>query len=161
MNEPTTDKQIARYRGKIHGLSSAAETAITNLQPYKLPSASRQDYPIAVLHELNIIDKHRVVLVVAGSLNTVGFGVGSKPGQTAHIDVFDTEKFRVMMELKDGAEIGYALGDAAMKVNIQASFNIAFPKIGATQFKPVAPSLQELRDFVVEVVDAFERDLFL
>lgn len=160
IQEPTTEKAKSRFAGKVQGLSATAITSIQQLQPYKLPLAERKDYALTVLHELNVIDKHRLLLVVAAALNIVSYSFGTKSPGVGEIDVFDPRNFRAFMALEDGAQVGHYTGNANMHVDIKTTFDIAFPQIGLSEFQSVVPRLQQLRDFVVRIVDTFETRFF-
>ena len=155
-HEPITEKPKSRFAGKLQGLSVNAVAEITKLQPWTQPAGTQDDYALTLLDDLHNADKHRLLLVTAAAVNIVGLGIGlHKPGVALieHVSGFD---FRTRMEVKDGAELGHAFGDANMKVDLQTTFHVAFPKIGSAEFEPVMPRIKQLRDFVVGVVDAFQ-----
>lgn len=70
---PLFEKERAK---KIGGLSTEAQDTIERLQPYNRGGTPEFD-PLWSLHELNRIDKHRVLLVTAQLANTVTFWVST------------------------------------------------------------------------------------
>ena len=56
------DGFAARLRAALAGASSEAHRAVTDLQPFHDPHPA--DHPLAVLHALDIRDKHQLLLVV-------------------------------------------------------------------------------------------------
>ena len=158
-NEPITDKQVSRFKGKVQKLSASAIADITDLQPWRVgPASATKDHTLVLLDDLHNGDKHRILTVLGGSVNLANYGIGAHPGMVGHIDVFDSRNFRQSMALEDGAEIGFYTGNEGVKVDVKTSASISFPEIGSSKFKPVVPLLQQLRDFVVATIDRFEAD---
>jgi hypothetical protein len=62
----------ARNRGKIEGLSAAAQAIVERLQPYRnaIFRNTVSDHPLMILHEFNNTDKHRLLAVIVSAART-------------------------------------------------------------------------------------------
>ena len=134
------EKYPAGARSKIKGISPEAADLIERLQPYHAVGAEK-DHPLLVLHDLDVIDKHRLLILVGGELNIFG-------GQTVLTSELNK---KIVFQL---TRTRTAHPDA----DYQISFDIAFDKLGTRRGEPVIPSLQQLTNFLSGVIDSFESE---
>jgi hypothetical protein len=127
-------------RSKIKGISPAAADVIESFQPYNAAVAV-EDHALFVLHALDRIDKHRLLILVAGELNIFG-------SQTALPSELNK---KIVFRLT-------RTPTAHPDTNYQVSFDIAFDKFGTRRGEPVIPSLQQLTDFVSGVIDSLSAE---
>lgn len=134
---------------KIQGWNPQAQAAVERLQPYQRGPAFRED-PLWIVHELNIMDKHRALHTVAAWSDSAlldprrsrNYG-GSAPNGLQHISVTQgpvetrTEIGRMALQPLDP--------ELDMRVEVQNSLRIAFgPGNGRVEFESVVPKLGEL-----------------
>jgi hypothetical protein len=146
---------------RIKGLSAAARARIESVQPFKTRPAAPQMSRLAILYDLDRIDKHQVIIVGA---NVMMPGAGLR-FEFAHRDdaqITPVGSFRGPFE--DGAVIGRfrCIGISPNEVNLRGdvTFNVGFGEgSGAATGEPVPQLLDSLWHRVREIVDDFE-DLF-
>jgi hypothetical protein len=138
--QPWDKDTTAGYERQIKGITDiGALTLIAEFQPYH--AVEPADRPIAIVHDLNRVDKHRNVVLVIQSYNarsTIPI-----PGSLvigAHADV----------------EINRAV--LAEKVYFQFSPYIAFGQFGTREKQEVVESLSHLFDAISGVVNLFAGD---
>ncbi len=69
LTKPSTKDEIRSYERKVKGITSpAALKLIAQLQPYDAVNPSSD--PLALVHEVNRIDKHRALLLVTAPFQT-------------------------------------------------------------------------------------------
>ena len=135
---------------KVKGVSSTAETQLESMQPYHLQEPTES--LLYVVHDLNRIDKHRLLLAMISVLDIVEQpewppslirAIGSTP-----------------YALRPGAKLyGFcAVGDVEPNVKDDFVADITFVEKGAVQGKPVIPALRELSKFVSDSVNSFSRE---
>jgi len=134
-----SSKYPAAARRKIKGVSSTAAKRIEELQPYNA-THDLQDHPLLVLHNLDIIDKHRLLILVQGELNV--WGGDLMKWQPREVDKVIT--LRLTRTRTAHADTDY-----------QVTFDIAFDAFGSRRGEPVIPSLQQLTDFISGAIDSF------
>jgi len=62
----------------------------------------------------------------------------------------------IASEAKDGAEVARIVPIMGnMKVQVSTSFDVAFPKVGLRENQPVIPTLKQLRDATVGIINQF------
>ena len=120
-------KFLRAAKRKIGKCSRAAQDAIESLQPYHGGELGTHKHPLFLTHELDIIDKHRLVAVVAGHYNVthatrVEVKIGGKWVQARNVreaGTFTTgmvlgelgPDFETKPYFEEGTEIGIAFGD--------------------------------------------------
>jgi hypothetical protein len=134
------EKYPAAAGSKIKGVSPEAADLIKRLQPYNAVGAEK-DHSLFILHDLNRIDKHRLLIIIGGELKIFDDGVLS-PSELNKKIVFRLTRTRT----------------AHPDTNYEVSFDIAFDKFGTRRGEPVIPSLQQLTDFLSGVIDSFESE---
>jgi hypothetical protein len=139
--KPPNEKEQSRYDGNIKGITApAARSGSDDLQPYK--GSHPLSNPLAIVHQLNRIDKHRnLVLVVA---------------------TFDAQ-IQIPEHLLTTRMIGGGLKmdrdetarELTQKANFKMSRQVAFAEFGGRKNQPVIPSLTELTNAIRNVVKVF------
>lgn len=159
--DPATDQQEApKYKRKVAGFSRAVQAIIESMQPYKAPNYAPEDDPLWIIHDMNNIDKHRELLLIATTTShEQKFQIPNSPIGTVTVKLGATKKvpFPVGWEIPAKAGVPFRLGDMlkdpAVNVQGQVAMQVAFPKIGLCKDQPVVPSLRYLLGAVWSVVD--------
>jgi hypothetical protein len=135
--EPKSAKEIASYDRKVGGItSSSALDLIKDLQPYKTPNPI--DDPIAIVHELNRVDKHHNLVLV-------------DPGFNISFRIPDVRDLVIAGNIN--AEDAIALITHNMKLDF--SLQVVFKKIGKRENQSVVPTLTYLSNAIRKSVDLF------
>lgn len=153
--------------GKIGSMPPAAQQIVTDLKPYKGGNET-----LWKLHELNRIDKHR--LLVAASASLRGFNVNQhrayvrhgssallqRNGQTFVLkiaeDVYVPPRFKVF-PLKAGDVLLVDSPDAKINENIDFRFDVAFNEPGICEGDPILETLKQSLGLVREIVALFAK----
>jgi len=132
---PVDKDRIARYEGKVKGISNLTVLRlIEGLQPYNRLGT---DSPLLILHNMDIIDKHReLVLCFSSGRLEISKGV-LNPYLARHPDI-------------SAADLAVKLKDYGKVVP-----QISFRNFGGREVQPVVPGLYELLSFVKEQVRIF------
>jgi hypothetical protein len=145
---PVGEGPLSRYNRKIEGIPKSnigALALIKSVQPYN--GAHPLDDPLWIIHDMDRIDKHREIIVVAYVFPYV-------------IDE-DAVRF-VTNQVNTGIthEVAMArLSKRQMQMNPKLSPQVAFRQFGERECQPVIPSLLQLASYIRSVVYAF-RDYF-
>jgi len=138
---PSNKKAQSSYNRNIKGITGAAARGlIEELQPYR--SANPIDDPLAIVHDLDRIDKHRDLVLVVPTfdmlinfpwrmLSTKMIGGGLETGENAFV------------------------GESEHEIKLQLSSHIAFAEIGGRKNQPVIPALTELANKIGDVLGRF------
>lgn len=153
--------------GKIGRMSPAAQKIVTDLKPYKGGNET-----LWKLHELNRIDKHR--LLVAASTSLRGFNINQhrayvrygssallqRNGQTFVLkiaqDVYIPPSFKVF-PLKAGDVLLVDSPDAKINKNIDFRFDVAFNEPEISEGDSILETLKQSLSLVREIVTLFAR----
>jgi hypothetical protein len=155
---PTANDLKALVGGKIKGAPQDLIKAVQSLQSYK---GGNHDF-VWKLDQLDIIDKHRTVLVVVSSY------------ETANIDFGAMMRSRFRSHFPDAAEIPSMVlgirpkhrcpandGDVLFRVpiaeaehyeNVNFSFAVAFGEPGVAECEPVVPTLTQLVEATTDLL---------
>jgi hypothetical protein len=159
----------AKFQGMVKGISPAAISILDSLQPYR----GRYD-GLGKLHELNIVDKHCLLLVVGYGLTRFGLSynhpqLGDLLANIPAVGKFmaDTERLvsdapsRGFMITEDGAEVAEIVGlpDVNMNEEVNCTFDIAFGDPQIVKGEPILPFLIQLIQLVNGVINQFDRFL--
>lgn len=141
--------------GIMKGVGRAALDKIIAAQPYN--NAAPDTYTLAAIHDLNIRDKHRLLVVISVAVqlgDTVTIGtregshptiVGLSPPWPAIVTEAGTEVFYI--ELAEPCFDFYA--------NAEFASQIAFDKVGSAEIVDVIPALATMIGFTTELVGSF------
>ncbi len=148
-------KYEAKKSGRLKGASDAAIAAIDAVKPYKGGNDS-----LWLLHTLNNIDKHRLLITVGSAARSVDLGAYMhRMMQTtaASSPLWEGKNFPVlhaffrpadrMCSLKPGDELFIDGPDAQPNVEMQFRFDVAFSEPGI----PDDPVVETLQKMAVEV----------
>lgn len=135
--EPLKKNKIERYERKIAGIvSKEARDAITRLQPYHASDPVNE--PLAIINDLDIVYKHRNLLLVTQMIRTE-FTIPIQ--QPMVLGALDYKREDDPVPTNDA------------KLNI--SFLVAFEKFGSRENQSVISSLEQLCSVVKDVVKIF------
>lgn len=145
-------------RGKIEGVSVAAATRIQQLQPYRT-SDPAEHASLYVLHDLDITDKHRLLLtVVAVVYHADRLEIDAKRDVEV-IGMSPPIPREGVRPSKDGTEVfSIDFGekfDPDVDVKGNFSFQIAFDHPGVLKHLPIFPTIVQLRKLVVNTIQGF------
>lgn len=140
LTEPRKKNELTRYNGKIQGIrSSSAIALIKKLQPYKTPNPV--DDPLAILHDLDRIDKHQTLVLMMSNWNT---------------------SLSIPLRLFQWTIIGRPDLDPKMfaptpadKLKFEFSLQVAFAQLGRWKGEAVIPVLTRLLNTVKDDVKRF------
>jgi hypothetical protein len=146
---------------KVQGVSPAAQSLLESVQPYQSGYSD-----LAILHELDIIDKHHLQLSPAFALRSLAVkvdlrrGTGQKVVAQLSAPVGPGFGGRFVM-LQDGAEIGRILAGTSpeQQQNLKPTFEIAFAEPQVVEGKPVLILLADLAGLVDQVVNLLAPEL--
>lgn len=143
-------------RGRIRGVSGSAERIITAEQPYNSPTPD--DTLLAALDECDILDKHRLLVVVAAVAH-LGQEVRIKGGRDIAITGMSPPKN--VKVAREGTEVfSFDLATPAPDFEADADLvlQIAFEKIGRVPLQPVTKMLSLLVTPTKRLLDVFGRE---
>jgi hypothetical protein len=126
-------------------LPGSRELLVSNVQPYEAGSGA----DIFVLHQLDIIDKHKEILV-ATALSGAGpliICVDGKPQLSARSIRFNPKKPLPIAS-------SY-VGEVTVHHDVHASLQVLFDQVGFFQNKPIGQSLIHLSKRVAEIIGLF------
>ena len=143
-------------------ISPAALAAIKEVQPYATENL-RADAVLWILSQLDIIDKHRLIVVVEQQLRPIGVTVKVHSGERFEFGVPDSK----WKPLKDGTEIirldlSRAINTPGkVRVNVQTLARVQLSDTGLMcDGHPVQETLSECHRVVSFIVDDFGKKFF-
>jgi hypothetical protein len=137
-SRPIDEKSRASYEGKILGITDPEILdLIEKFQPYN--SQDPLDDPLVILHDMDIADKHREILVCS-SIGGMDFPIAMR-------DV--VENYQCAHPELNSAQVAFQFKSHGKLVP-----QIAFKDFGRREIEPVIPALTELLNEVVIVVKA-------
>jgi hypothetical protein len=138
---------------KIEGMRQDAIDAICALEPY----AGGKGADLWTLHRLNNIDKHRLILTVGSTFNSVDIGAYMMKamgmaisGMNLFVGAADN-----LFPLETGKELFIGAPDDEPDENMQFKFDIAVYETGLIEGKPVLETTMQFRDRINGIVEAF------
>jgi hypothetical protein len=144
--------------GIINGIARSAQTIIQGAQPYH--RAIPADDPLAILHELNNIDKHKLLLVVSSETSIEDkihfYGDRIQPGEETIIPKIWSR--RTIRAQEGGAELFRVRFPRPLKVSMYTELTpqIAFERFGVRENEAVIPGPTSLRDAVIKTIKLFD-----
>ncbi|MDP3720331.1 MAG: hypothetical protein Q8T13_21420 [Acidobacteriota bacterium] len=141
---------------KIKGVSASAAARIEGLQPYQRKGFhSYRNHPLWILHDLGNTDKHRVLISITNSMqvNSVAVGVTIRGGRPAIVFPGKEMRWSLTVPVEHRADPNSV--PPQMKMPIDISLLVAFSQFGNDTNQPIIPCLQQLRDFVFQLVESF------
>ena len=141
---------------KIQGVPSDAATLIEQAQPYH---RGGENDPLWILHDLDIHDKHRVLIVTASAMTM--YTRFDQTGQFRGFTLLKPSAPEPGVEIHPAyfpfAPLDYRADSPEVNVNPQEAFQIVFRDFGLAKYEPVIPRLSELSQFVAFYARAFGR----
>jgi len=125
--------ELKSFDRKVKGFTPSVKARIEGLQP-----RSSAD-PLAILHEMDVVEKHRELLLVVSAFEHV---VTSPITETEGITFYAH------------ADVPLPVGNVNMRGEYSAQ--VSFAQFGILQHQPVVPSLTQLLYAVEEVILIFE-----
>ena len=160
---------FAKFRKMAeHLLSPEAFTFIEELQPYKTADATREDpshSSLWIIHKLNVIDKHRILVVVGKHFRTTDVSCSFNDGDFVNIPVNSTWR-----PLEEGAQIAeiditqfapIPSDKDKMRVQGGTQVQVLINETGCVcDGTEVVAVLEPCIRYVSEIVDLFEEQFF-
>jgi hypothetical protein len=155
-------RDVAEYKKgsahRIKGLRQDAVDAINAIEPYG--GGKRND--LWILHALNNIDKHRLIITVGGSFQSVD--VGPTVSRTLPDGFKENLKISLLLKpadtlcpLKVGAELFIdASPDAEVDENKPFGLDVALSEPGIVEGKPLLAEVQRFANLVSDTVALFK-----
>ena len=143
--EPTRKEEIARYDGKIKGITSPkAKATINAFQPYKRLAKGEipENDPLCIVHDMDRFDKHRELVLAIPSI-----------GMTVTAETI--YKFAILKEKADATPNDWKIFDSDMHVNSKFSPQISFRQFGKGENEAVIPGLRQLGKYVGSFIALF------
>jgi hypothetical protein len=138
----------AQSAGKVKGMSQGAVDLIDAAKPYKGGNDE-----LWLIHDLNRIDKHRLILPVASYSGGMSISIDRR------VLEFPASIFK---RLEDGAALSIITeaarsGGLVMKMDNdpQFAFAVTFSEPEILKGKPIVPLFQQMSHFVERIVDQF------
>jgi hypothetical protein len=164
---------VARGKPKLAGINPRAAARIEGIQPYN--ASNYEDDPLWLVHELNIIDKHRRIHVTAAMAKTAtlrradgiasaiagGSGivpVGSDPASPPLVDGAVLQRARLAEYREDTGPDRDVY--AKLDIRADAAFDLAFGKeTPLVALKFVTPTLRSVAQNIEDVISSLEEFL--
>jgi len=150
-------KYHAGKPGKVKGLRNAAIKALDAIEPYQTGNG----HALWVLHELNIIDKHRLLLAIGGAFKHVAVPV-TPPARVAGSGWVEAAGMFLTPQnwkcpLETGDELFIGAPDDEFDEKICFTIEIAFGEPQVPQRDSVLKTLRDTSKFVQNIVDQLGR----
>ena len=145
----------AKGLGKIKGASTEAMRLVESLEPYKGGNNA-----LYALHRLNITDKHRLLITIGATQDSIAFGARTAFDEPIRVHF---ASYARTYPLKDGTVI-YRIDSALrnepdMDMDPHFHFEVAMGEPGIFYGEALIPSLLQLGNLVDSVVNTFFRNL--
>lgn len=156
-------KDLSRYEKesarKTKGISRRAKELINRIKPYKGGNNT-----LWKIHELNNIDKHRLLVAVGSSFGSMDIGAhmqSSMKKAFPDLDVPNIPLFLkpadILFPLKIGDELFIDGPDAKPIPDMQFKFNIVLNEPGIIEGEPLIEVLQSMIASVEELISTFKK----
>jgi hypothetical protein len=140
---------------KTEGISESALDVLNSLKPYKGGSEA-----FWRIHQLDVVDKHRLMLTVAATSADLIIDAGAVLRDILPSDAtFDAPKIRIpgaeATILRDGDVISSAPLEGDTHDHMQFSGHVSFAEPGVVEGESLVPALAELGRFTQGVIESF------
>jgi hypothetical protein len=172
---PLTDKEIRdisfpiidttdpdTYKAKrvrqVKAMRQDAIDKIDLIEPYE----AGKGHDLWVLHKLNNIDKHRLLIAVVADLQSIEFTYKDREGRPSGFYT-SLQRFSLHMNeplspaLKSGEPLFAHIPKA--NENVKLCIEIAFGESGIIESKPILPTLKQLAGFIDSLILTFRDEL--
>jgi hypothetical protein len=152
--------------GIIKGIAGSAQDIIERVQPYQNTDWRNvaSDDPLAILHEFNNTDKHKLLAVVVSAAHIpmkLNF-LNTTREETDISKIIPAEwSGRLLRAEPNGTEvlrIEFTKMNPKLHVDADFSYQIAFEEFGTREIEPVVPSLMHLRNATVKTIKLFAHE---
>jgi hypothetical protein len=134
-------------KGEIEKMAHGAQEILREIQPF-----TTNDDTLLVIHELDIFDKHRVLITTFLALSDLGFNFCySRIAWLGRNGIPDRFELISGIDIVDIPTQDYK----KMNCHLQLATDITFVEPQVVAGKPVLPTLKEMSEFVLRVVDRF------
>jgi hypothetical protein len=155
--------------GILKGVPKVARPAIEDLQPYR--ASDPRNSSLQIVHDLDIADKHKLLVVVTHALDIGNMRVITKndctdPTFGIELPPITTDRQGQLTaeypwEIEDGIEVHWIplRGPANPQFEMESpasTVQIAFEQIGTLRRPPVIPILMQLCNFVETAIHKFD-----
>lgn len=150
-----------RTRRLVPFISSPAVAEIEKLQPYA--SGRREKDLLWVLSQLDIIDKHRLLIITKMKMQPTGFTMTTASGEqaTMYLPVGEWKPAEAGTELLRFDLSGSSLPQGELKVQIQTAMTIQIEKSGLVCDGTVIQAvLHDCIQHTADIIDSFGRMFF-
>jgi len=163
--DPNPNHYKTSAPAKVQGLRQDAIDALKRIEPYK----GGKGHDLWILNELNNIDKHRALVIVASAYRSMSIwpviqrmmdqipGTAKLPDEAS--DAMHKASFIRPADrkcpLKVGDELFIDAPDAEPNEKIQFAFDVAINELQVVEAEPALETLQQLTDLVGGMVMAF------
>ena len=155
----------AALKGVIKDLRPDAIDVFRSIEPYK----GGKGHELWVLHQLDIIDKHRLLITVGSAFQSVDLmpylsnlwdrsreTFGGKDHPFANFPPYFIRPADNLFPLKAGDVLFGGSGDEEVDKKMQFRFNIALNEPGVVEGKPLFETIQHLSDLVSNTFHIFK-----
>jgi hypothetical protein len=148
--------EAARYQGRMQHVPPKAVALIEAIQPYGHPGKPVNHWLMA-LHNLDISDKHKVLVVVAAATSGLTYfkAEDEDGGQITGEMHFPKALIGSGEEGTEVVSITFS-DKTPVKVEAKPALQIAFQEVGTTKGELVIPFLVQARDNIFRVLAAFD-----
>ena len=147
----------AKSARQVQGMAKAAIKAIDAAKPYKGGNDT-----LWLIHHLNRIDKHRLLVTVGSAFNSVDLGGFTVRHAAKSMPAFAGIKLSAFFKpndrlypLKKGDELFRDAPDAEVDEKLEFAFDVALGEPKVSEGEPVIESLQQMVDFVDHLLTSF------
>jgi hypothetical protein len=146
----------ARFQGIVKDLRPDAIDALRDIEPYQ----GGKGHELWVLHRLDIIDKHRLLITVGSSFQSVDLGaymgamLAKTFGKDHPIENLPSAFFKPadnLFPLKAGDDLFIGAPNDEVNEKMQFRFNVALSEPGIVEGKPLLETVHQLADLVGNV----------
>jgi hypothetical protein len=154
--------------GIIKGVSKTDRPLIEALQPYKTTDPANSI--LRIIHNLDIADKHRLLVVVThalflGNVITITKNESTDPAFGIELPPTTTDSqgrliARYPSAIEDGVEVHWiplrGAANPEFEVEVNSTVQIAFEQVGTMEREPVIPILVQLCNGVERAIHTFD-----
>jgi len=147
--KPSNAKELRAYERKVEGIENAGRRIIEMLQPYNRPAAMLSgpgNDPLWIINKMDIIDKHRELIVVVGSFDIPLDGTAGA--------------WTMLYRDADFPEDDIAGLARSLQPDCAISPQVAFREFGERKMQLVIPGLSKLSRYIGRVLAVFDRECF-
>lgn len=148
---PTTKDEKAAFSRKVKGMRQEAIDIIESIEPYK-----GRNNDLWRLHDLNIRDKHRLLLTAGAAMWQFNLGQHLRATGILHnaTDLWIGRTKTLLVE--EGQELIVDPPDAEVNQNIEFQFQVALNETGICEGEPLIMIVRQSLNLVKRLIQRFE-----